>query len=99
MDLLFSRYASPFALLDPIVASGDLSQFVSEIWDIVEEEKEWQYFLHKIFDKSFSEFRESIKPQTRESRKEFAKDLGETLDFLNDFDPTSAEVKDLNGII
>lgn len=99
MDLLFKRYASPFVLLDPVIASGDLSNFVSELWGIVNEEKEWEYFLHKVFDKSFAEFRESIKPQAPISRKEFAKDLGNAMSFLSSFDPTKMEVNDLNGTI
>ena len=60
MDLLFSRYASPFLLLDQMILTDRFSAFVSELLRIRNEEKDeqtlWEFFLHKVFDKSFYEF-------------------------------------------
>ena len=51
MDLVFHRYASPFLLLDQVVGNDELSEFVNMLWDVTEEEREWEYFLAKVFDK------------------------------------------------
>lgn len=87
MDLLFHRYASPFLLLDQIIPAGDLSEFVSTFWEIEEEEKEWQYFLAKVFDKSFSDFKESMKPQQGMSKQEIETTISESMSMINSFIP------------
>lgn len=87
MDLLFHRYASPFLLLDQIIPAGDLSEFVSTLWEIEEEEKEWQYFLAKVFDKSFSDFKESMKPQQGMSKQEIETTVSESMSMINSFIP------------
>ena len=87
MDLLFHRYASPFLLLDQIIRAGDLSEVVSPLWEIEEEEKEWQYFLAKVFDKSFSDFKESMKPQQGMSKQEIETTISESMSMINSFIP------------
>lgn len=87
MDLVFHRYASPFLLLDEVVKAGDLSEFVSMLWDTVQEEQQWQYFLAKVFDKSFDDFKESIKPQQPISKKELETTVKESLNMMNTFIP------------
>ena len=87
MDLLFHRYASPFLLLDQITPAGDLSEFVSTLWEIEEEEKEWQYFLAKVSDKSFSDFKESMKPQQGMSKQEIETTISESMSMINSFIP------------
>lgn len=87
MDLLFHRYASPFLLFDQIIPAGDLSEFVSTLWEIEEEEKEWQYFLAKVFDKSFSDFKESMKPQQGMSKQEIETTISESMSMINSFIP------------
>lgn len=60
MDLLAKRYASPFFVLDDMIRLGQLHDFLSEVLQaIVEEEKEkyrWEFFLHKVYDKSYDEY-------------------------------------------
>lgn len=87
MDLVFHRYASPFLLLDEVVKTGNLSEFISMLWDTVQEEQQWQYFLAKVFDKSFDDFKESIKPQQPISKKELEATVKESLDMMNTFVP------------
>ena len=62
MDLLFSRYASPFLFIDTVIDARRFSDFVTHFCGVNEEQKEWEYFLHKVFDKSFDDFRESLEP-------------------------------------
>lgn len=56
MDLLFKRYASPFLLLDELILSQDFSEFIDTVLDVTEDEKRWDYYLSRIFDKSYNEF-------------------------------------------
>ena len=66
MDLLFKRYASPFLLLNTMIDSERFSDFVSKLFEFYNEEISWEYYLHKVFDKSFKEF---MKPQGNNSTK------------------------------
>ena len=87
MDLLFKRYASPFVLLDSLILTNSLNSFIDDFIDFVKEDNEWEFFLHKIYDKSWSEFRSSIK----QSHNQEPIDLGATLvkskNILNNFTP------------
>lgn len=60
MDLLAKRYASPFVLLDEMIRQGRFFDFVCEINKIRTEERMWEVWLHKVFDKPFNEWRDSI---------------------------------------
>lgn len=87
MDLVFHRYASPFLLLDQVISAGSFSEFVTMIWNVTEDEKQWQYFLAKVFDKSFADFKESIKPQQPISKKELETTVKESMELMNSFIP------------
>lgn len=62
MDLLFKRYASPFELLDAYISTGRFAEFVLGFIRMNNEEielkYEWDFYLHRVFDKSFDEYRE-----------------------------------------
>lgn len=75
MDLLFKRYASPFLLLDSYIEQCRLFDFVIEFFNIRNEEMTWEVWLHKVYDKSFDEFKNSI--DTMEYN-EFSKEQIET---------------------
>ena len=91
MDLLFKRYASPFVLLDSLILTNSLNNFIDDFFDFVIEERkektEWEFFLHKVYDKSWGEFSDSIK----QSNDQTPIDLGATLlkskNILNNFTP------------
>ena len=91
MDLLFSRYASPFVLLDNLVLTNSLSDFIDDMFKFINEEKEektqWEFFLHKVYNKSWKEFIDEI--NTSNEQKEI--DLGATLtkskNMLKNFTP------------
>lgn len=92
MDLLFSRYASPFLLIDNMLITGRFSDFVSELMRIRNEEKDdqtlWEYFLHRVFDKSYADFsREAKQPiQSEAVRKDkIEATVKHSFDMLNDF--------------
>jgi len=60
MDLLFKRYANPYIFLDSMLESGCFDEAVSKIWKFDQEDISWEYFLHKVWDKSFDEFKNEI---------------------------------------
>lgn len=61
MDLLFSRYASPFSILDQYIQFGNLYELVDTIQTQRAEEKCWQLYLSIPFrEKSYNEFRDDL---------------------------------------
>lgn len=86
MDLLFNRYASPFSLLDTYISVGGLNEFIFDLYESVNEDKLWEFYLHKVYDKSWGEFLESTKPKETETI-----DVGATLikskQLLDNFTP------------
>lgn len=90
MDLLFKRYASPFLLLDEIILTDKLTEFVSHIVDETNNEQEWEFFLHKVFDKSFREFKESLRTTERPcemSKSDIETTIKDSLDITQNFIP------------
>lgn len=90
MDLLFKRYASPFLLLDEIILTDKLTEFVSHIVDETNNEQEWEFFLHKVFDKSFREFKKSLRTTERPremSKSDIETTIKDSLDITQNFIP------------
>ena len=65
MDLLFVRYADPFSFINGMIRTGRFDDFVLSFMETIREEREeetsWQYYLHKVFEGSYSDFRGRIK--------------------------------------
>lgn len=61
---MYQRYANPLELLDAMIDTGRLYEFVREVINIRNEEMEdktaWEVWLHRVFDMSWHEFRESL---------------------------------------
>lgn len=89
MDLLFSKYASPFLLLDEVILNNRFCDFIVEIMDSENERKTWEFYLHKVFDKSYDEFKSSMSSVQTEQIPET--DLETTIldskNTLNNFKP------------
>ena len=65
MDLLFKRYASPFLMLDEMIASNRFYEFIVELGEIRQEEAEeeqdkllWHFWLHNVEGKPFRAWKE-----------------------------------------
>jgi uncharacterized protein (UPF0332 family) len=67
MDLVFHRYANPFMLLNNMIQAGTLSGFIDMFMKQQTEEQEWEYYLHKVFDKSFNEFKNNVDTEAKNS--------------------------------
>ena len=87
MDLLFKRYASPFVLLDNLIATASLSAFIDDFFKFAGEENKWQFFLHKVFDKSWKEFCEEIDSANKTEKIDLGATIKKSYDMLNNFTP------------
>ncbi len=94
MDLLSQRYASPCFVLDGMISTGRLSEFVNEMLKIRKEEDEektqWEFYLHRVFEGSFAEFRERIENNQKHlnmSDRDFETAVNHSMDILNNFNP------------
>lgn len=97
MDLLFSRYASPFLLLESLLETNSLSEFINTMIEQNEEEKMWDLYLHTLpiylytgKAQSFNEFMESAKnPNQTEkmTNEELEATLNDSKEILNSFNP------------
>lgn len=92
MDLLFKRYASPYLLLDEMILAGKLFDFVTHMMEQMNEEQEWDFFLHKVFDKSFMEFKSEMETNMDMLSKEMSESeiettVNESRDILAKFIP------------
>ena len=92
MDLLFVRYASPFILLDSFITTNSLNDFVNDFFNFVIEERneksQWEFFLHKVYDKSWSEFSDDIEQSENQKPIDLGATLVKSKNMLNNFTPT-----------
>lgn len=87
MDLLFKRYTSPFVLLDSLILTHSLNNFISDFIDFVNKDKEWEFFLHKIYDQTWDEFSDSIKQSDDHESIDLGATLMKSKNILNNFTP------------
>lgn len=88
MDCLFERYGNPFLLIDTLIISGRFTDFVLEFLEIQNEKMTWEFFLHKVYDKSYDEFKESIKHVPKEQLETTVQN---SRSILNNFNPNGGE--------
>jgi hypothetical protein len=94
MDQLAKRYADPCFVLNGVIGTGRLSEFVDEFLQITETEKEdqanWDFFLHKVFEGSFNDFMEEQKNNKQNqnmSARTIETTIQHTNEILNNFNP------------
>jgi len=63
MDLLFREYASPFSLIDAVIASGRFTDWIDQFLESHKEKVQWEHWLHKIYEKTWSDYLEEYKNQ------------------------------------
>lgn len=98
MDWLFKRYANPFPFINGMIFTGRFADFVDEFVQIVRDEKEeqtsWDFYLHKVMEGSFIEFRESMKNEKTHkemSEKAIETAINDSMNILNNFNPERGE--------
>ena len=94
MDRLFVRYADPFSLLNGYIRTARFCDFIHTFSEQKLEDDRWEVYLHKVFDKSYTEFCESL--QSIDNVEAMSEDDMETtvrksMDILNNFNPNPGE--------
>ena len=93
MDLLFKRYASPFVLLDNLILISSSSSFIDDLINHINKEKEeqiqWEFFLHKVFDKSWKEFNDEVNQPINDEKIDLGATVKKSRNMLNNFTPES----------
>ncbi|MDR1563878.1 MAG: hypothetical protein LBS74_02865 [Oscillospiraceae bacterium] len=79
--MLFKKYANPFILLDQFIIIGGFSAFIEKLVEFDNNQSAWEFFLHKVTDKTYKEFKESLKNQP----ENFGATEQETADIINKF--------------
>ena len=94
MDLLFKRYASPFLFIDGMIQAGRFSEFVTSFIDVINAEKEeevnWQFFLHKVFDGSYADFKKKLHEERADrqmSEERLEAMVKQSMNILDSFNP------------
>ena len=94
MDLLYQRYASPFSFVDGMIQTGRFDEFVVDFVNTATKEKEtqtrWEYFLHKVWEGSFSDFEQGLETNReiqQMSKGQIETTVKESMDILKNFNP------------
>lgn len=88
--MLFRRYASPYLILDEVIASFKLCEFIDYIISEHHEQQLWDYWLHRVYNMSFSEYkRRCEKPEESYSmtNSQVNKVIEDTRKILRDIKP------------
>lgn len=86
MDLLFKRYASPFLLVNQMMQTKQFTDFVDTLLEFANEEKLWEFYLHKVEGISFEEYKNSVFFGELTSTN-IETTVNESYDILQDFVP------------
>ena len=60
MDLVYKRYSNPMELIDNMISFSNFSEFISELADNVSDEKLYDIWKSKVYDKSFADFKNEM---------------------------------------
>lgn len=94
MDLLYQRYASPFSFIDGMILTGRFGEFVENFVQTINEEKEekntWDFWLHRVWEGSFAEFKERLRIDNENqnmSKGTIETTVQDSLNILKNFNP------------
>ena len=94
MDLLFKRYASPFLFVDGMIQTGRFHDFVVDFIKTINQEEEdkldWEFFLHKVWEGTFQEFKDDIKTNKQNqsmSARTIETTVQDSMNILKNFTP------------
>ena len=94
MDLLFKRYADPFSLLTGYIQTSRFTDFIQTFLEQKVEDDRWHFYVHRVWDKSFTEFSESLRT-TQDAQMMTDVDMEatvrESMNILGNFNPEKGE--------
>lgn len=85
--MLFQKYASPFSLLDVLISNCNFYEWLTEFVDSENERQINEIWLHKVWDMSFEDFRNSVLNNGETSDKEVIEIINSSRKTLNNFIP------------
>ena len=95
MDLLFKRYANPFPFMDGMIQTGRFTEFVRSFLEKTNSEREeqtmWEFYLHKVWEGSFTEFKDGVENDRKNqqmSEKTMETTIKDSMNILKNFNPT-----------
>lgn len=89
--MLFKQYANPFDFLDGISQMGMFEQGILKVIEDEQEQKLWELYLHSYPEKSFKEWKDSLKssnPKNAMTESEVATQVQKSKNLLKSFNPT-----------
>lgn len=98
--MLFSRYADPISLVGGYIASGMMARGIDAFVDGYVEDQTRQVWLHKVFDKSYDEFKAGIKKEKGTKKTSLTKEqagatISNSMKILENFAPGGGERNDI----
>ena len=97
MDLVYKRYSNPMELIDNMISLSNFSEFISELADNVSDEKLYDIWKSKVYDKSFADFKNEMMAKWKKSTgietsetmtdEEMETTINDSYEILNSFNP------------
>lgn len=94
MDQVSKRYSDPCFFMNGMIQTGRFFEFVIDFTKTInremEEKYDWEYFLHKVFDMSYQEFKEEIKinkENQQMSEHDIETAVSHSMNILKNFNP------------
>ena len=94
MDLLFKRYADPFSLVTGYIQTARFCEFINSFIEQITEDQKWEFYLHRVWDKSYSEYCEELKNSQalrNMSESDMEATIKKSMNILGNFSPPSEE--------
>lgn len=102
MDQLFKRYADPFSLINGYIRTARFCDFIQAFAEEKKEDDRWEFFLHKVWSQSYTEFCEDLRTSQglqKMSDATIEATVKKSMDILGAFNPEHKEGEDVNGFI
>jgi hypothetical protein len=97
MDLVYKRYSNPMELIDNMISFSNFSKFISELADNVSDEKLYDIWKSKVYDKSFADFKNEMMAKWKKNTgietsetmtdEEMETTINDSYEILNNFNP------------
>ena len=97
MDLVYKRYSNPMELIDNMISFSNFSEVISELADNVSDEKLYDIWKSKVYDKSFADFKNEMMAKWKKNTgietsetmtdEEMETTINDSYKILNSFNP------------
>ncbi len=94
MDQVSKRYSDPCFFMDGMIQTCRFCEFVEEFAITVSQEREeqlnWEFFLHKVFEGTYQEFKDDIETNKQNqfmSKEKIETTVKNSMNILNNFNP------------